>query len=191
MRTLFQIFITILFILALNDIAKGQTLERVFIVNDKDTLKLINKSQVIVTQEYFGVLLEPVSGKPTKFTITVEEIVTEPVITVVNNTDLTFTGLWEHPSGVTYTVSHSSQVGATAKYTFTGNRIEVISDLAPGHGVLEYIINSGSPKSVNLYAATRLNSQIVINETVPSGENTITFKVVSGTVLIDFLRITK
>lgn len=117
--------------------------------------------------------------------------VIEPVITIVNDDKLTYTGAWVIAEGATYSVTYSSDPGAVAKYSFTGNRVEVISDLAPNHGELGYTINSGKEKIVNLYSAVRQNGVVVIEEPVPAGFNTITLRCVSNTVLIDYLRLTK
>lgn len=181
MKTLFQILIAILFILALNDIAKGQDCLPSLIKASKDTTFTITDSNLL--------LVETPDNDTYEVTISFKK--KAPVVTTVNNTELTFTGLWEHPAGATYTVSHSNQVGATAKYSFTGSRVEVISDLDPFHGKIAYTINSGTEKFADLYRATRLNGQVVINEIVPAGFNTITLRVVDKTVLIDYLKITK
>lgn len=129
--------------------------------------------------------------RPTSDTyqVTISFVKRSPVMTIVNDTQLTYTGIWTPASGAWGNIHYSSQVGATAKYSFTGNRVEVISDLDPSHGKLGYTINSGTEKVVDLYRATRLNGQVVINEPVPAGFNTITLRVIDKTVLIDYLRI--
>lgn len=182
--------LALILLLAISDI-KAQTTGYIYLTSD--SAHIINTGKIIVSGDYVNILLEPIPGKVTRWEITRKEEapVIEPVVTIVNNTELTYTGLWEHPAGATYTVSHSNQVGATAKYSFTGNRVEVISDLDPSHGKIGYTINSGTEKFVDLYKATRLNGQVVINEIVPPGFNTITFRVVDKTVLIDYLKITR
>lgn len=180
------------FIVSLSMIVKAQDSAYVYIV--RDSAQLITTNKIIISSEFVNILLEPIPGKVTRWEITRKEEappVIEPVVTIVNNTELTYTGLWEHATGATYSVSHSGTIGATAKYTFTGNRIEVISDMAPGHGVLGFTIDGKPEESVNLYSATRLNGTVVIDRALVSGSHTITFRVVSATVLLDYLRITK
>lgn len=178
------------FIVSLSMIVKAQDSAYVYIV--RDSAHIINTGKIIVSGDYVNILLEPIPGKVTRWEITRKEEapVIEPVVTIVNNTELTYTGLWEHATGATYSVSHSSTIGATAKYTFTGNRIEVISDMAPGHGVLGFTIDGKPEESVNLYGATRLNGTVVIDRELTAGSHTITFRVISNTVLIDFIRVT-
>lgn len=170
-----------LFITCLNFIVSAQDCLPKLIKASKDTTFTLTDSNLLLIERPDNDTYE----------VTISFIKKGPVVTTVNNTELIFTGSWEHPAGATYTVSHSNQVGATAKYSFTGNRVEVISDLDPSHGKIGYTINSGTEKFVDLYRATRLNGQVVINEIVPPGFNTITFKVVSNTVLIDYLTIHK
>lgn len=172
--------LALILLLAISDI-KAQDCLPTLIKASKDTTFTLTDSNLL--------LLERPDNDTYEVTISFRK--KAPVLTTVNNTELIFTGDWEHPAGATYTVSHSNQVGATAKYSFTGNRVEVISDYDPSHGKLGYTINSGTEKFVDLYRATRLNSQVVINEIVPPGFNTITLRVVDKTVLIDYLRISK
>jgi len=149
----------------------------------KDTTFIVDDSNLL--------LIERPTNDEYVVTMNFVRRVIEPVITIVNDDKLTYTGAWVIAEGDTYTVTYSTTPGAVAKYSFTGNRIEVISDLAPGHGNLGYTINSGLEKVVNLYSAVRKNGVVVIDEPVPQGFNTITLRCISGTVLIDYLRISK
>lgn len=192
MKTIFQVLITILFILALSQIAKAQINGYVYLVSD--SARLVTGNQIIVSREYQNIVLEPIPGKATRWTITrVEEvpIVVDPVTTIVNNTELIYVGFWEHPSGTWGTISHSSTIGATARYTFNGNRIEVYSAKDKHHGLLGYTINGGLEKSVNLNSTVREDGVKVIDELLPLGEHTITLRVIDKTVLIDYLKISK
>ena len=182
MKNIIAILICILFIIAC---ANAQDCAFVF-----DKLPIIQKDTVMTWKGLKPVFIE--SGNEVEVTITFKvKAPPVPVVTTVNNTELTFTGSWEHPQGTWGSVSHSSTVGSTAKYSFTGSRVEVISDMAATHGKLGYTINSGVEKVVDLYSADRKNGVIVIDEQVPSGFNTITFRVKSNTVLIDYMRISR
>ncbi len=160
---------------------KGQDCNFVF-----DKLPMIQKDTVLSWKGLKPIFIE--TGEEMGVSISFKKRV--PIITMVNNTELTYTGLWEHPSGTWGTISHSSTPGATAKYIFTGNHVDVFGTFAPHHGVMEYQINSGTPKSINLASPVRQDGVLMISEPVPSGFNTISFKCISGTVLIDYLRIT-
>jgi hypothetical protein len=114
----------------------------------------------------------------------------EPVVTTVEDSQLTYVGAWVKASGATYSVTYSSEVGATARYSFTGNRVQVFCDKASNHGDIGIRINNGIEKTYSLYSPTRMNSQLIFDEPVPPGYNTITLRCVSNTVLIDKLLIT-
>lgn len=155
-----------------------------------DKLPIIQKDTVMTWKGLKPVFIE--SGEEVEVTVTFKvKTPPVPVVTVVNNTELTYSGIWEHWTNGVISISYSITVGATAKYSFTGNRIEVVSDLAPGHGVFSWTIDGIPQENVNLYRATRLNGQTVIEKDIPAGYHTIILTVVSNTVLIDKLIVTK
>jgi len=114
-----------------------------------------------------------------------------PVTTTVEDILLQYSGAWTNASGAWGSVSFSSQVGATAKYSFTGNKVEVIADKAMNHGEVGIKINNNSEEIINLYSPTRINGVVVFDKVIPLGFHTIVFRVISNTVLIDKLITTR
>lgn len=179
--TIIEIILVGVFITCLNFIANAQLCDPTLVRAGRDTTFII--------KDYTLLLLEPFTKEEYDVSIIFKK--KTPTISIVNNTELTYIGIWEHPSGTWGTISHSSNVGSIAKYSFIGNRIEVFGTKASHHGLLGYTINSGTEKNVNLNSINRQDGVLLIDEPVPPGFNTITFRVISNTVLIDYLRITK
>lgn len=109
----FSIFLLILICLFTIFSIRASAQDSGYVYLVRDSAQLITTNKIIVSKEYVNVLLEPIPGKVTRWTITrTEEVpIVIPVVTLVNNTELTYTGFWEHPSGAWGDISHSSTVG--------------------------------------------------------------------------------
>jgi hypothetical protein len=59
---------------------------------------------------------------------------------------------------------YSSQAGATATFTFTGNRVGWLSRLTPSYGSARVYINNVLARTVNLSTATTINKTLVFNQ---------------------------
>lgn len=145
------------------------------------------------TQSKAGLaLLETPNNQDYEVTISYKKkLPPDPVITTVNDIDLEYVGDWYHASGPWGDVSFSSEIGATAKYSSTWNRIQVISDKALNHGEVGIKINNNPEEIINLYSPTRINGVVVYDKVIPLGFNTIAFRVISNTVLIDKIILTR
>lgn len=199
MRTLFQILITIIFILALNEIAAGQVSGYVYLVSD--SARLVTGSHILVSRDYQNIVLEPIPGKVTRWEIKrVEETqVLDSVVTVIDNTeDLSiYRGTWvaavnNNLAFLNKTFHYSFTVGSYIELKFTGRRIEWWGERNLSHGRAEVSIDGVVDRIV---APSGEGPDIVRNKpsyvkTWPvSGEHTIKIKVLdTKSVLHDFFR---
>lgn len=177
------ILITAMLLLILA-ISQAQSLcDPELITASKDTVIILNDSKLL--------LIERPTNELYEVTMTFKKKVMVPVVTIVNDTELQYIGTWNPSVGATWSVTYSSEVGATAFLNFYGNRVEVVADKASNHGKMGVKINNGVEKIVDLYSPTRINGVTVVDELVPMGTNSIQLRVISNTVLIDFIRIHK
>jgi hypothetical protein len=195
MRKLFTFIILIVWILTLYSIrASAQAPDTVTKYITIWDFTRITKDTTF-TQSKAGLsLLETPNNEEWEVTVSYKKKVVvppTPVITTVEDILLQYSGAWTNASGAWGSVSFSSQAGATAKYSFTGNRVQVIADKAMNHGEVGIKINNNSEEIINLYSPTRINGVVVYDKVIPLGFHTIVFRVISNTVLIDKLITTR
>lgn len=154
------------------------------------------------TVRYF----HPPAGKTVRAKMIFEEVTDKPAEPVVETVDanretVQFSGAWTAgqttaAGWLNNTIAYSNTVGETAKYTFTGTGIEVYAETKNSHGTGNITITKGTQviASTNVSFVSQnvvLPAKIFEKKDLPRGEYTITLKVVSGYVLLDYLKVTK
>lgn len=101
-----------------------------------------------------------------------------------SNPSVRYSGKWYTFSAPTYMggVAHaSSATGASATYTFTGKQIAWLSRTGPTQGTARVYINGSLVASVNLYAATQKDKQLVFSKAYSTSATRTIRIVVTGT----------
>lgn len=194
-KNIIAIILALLFILALNDIAKGQDSSYVYLV--RDSAQLITTNKIIVSGEYVNVLLEPIPGKVTRWTITKIEEAPDSVVTVLDNTNLTYSGTWVPAVNnalpfLNKTFHYSYTINSYLELRFTGRRVEWWGERNLSHGRAEVSIDGVIDKIVtpSSEGADIVRGKPSYFKTWPvSGEHVIKVRVMEGkSVLVDFVR---
>ena len=89
------------------------------------------------------------------------------------------TGTWRSATTGAYqgALVYSSTSGSTARFSFTGRQVALISSTGPNRGKAQILIDGTAVATVDLYAATLRQRQLVFVRDVPQGTHTITVKV--------------
>lgn len=191
--------LVLILLLAISDI-KAQDSGYFYLV--RDSAQLITTNKIIVSSEYVNILLEPIPGKVTRWEITRREEIQVPdsVVTVLDNTNLTYTGTWvpavnNNLPFLNKTFHYSSAINAYLELKFTGRRVEWWGERNLSHGRAEVSIDGVVDKVVNPSGegADIVRGKPSYFKTWPvSGDHTIKIRVVEGkSVLVDFIRTVK
>lgn len=109
---------------------------------------------------------------------------------------ISYAGTWAHtgPSAQTTgdyngTISSSQEKGASASVSFTGTTVQWIGEKGPTGGTAEVYLTTVPVATVDEYAATPEDQQLVFSKTVTSGAHTLKIEVTGPTVYIDAINV--
>ncbi len=97
----------------------------------------------------------------------------------VANTAVTLAGTWRYRASVRYSggrMSYANLSGAALEASFTGERIEVISDKDPYRGIAEVYIDGALAGTFDGYAPTTRYQAVVFSADVAPGSHTISIR---------------
>jgi hypothetical protein len=126
----------------------------------------------------------------------------EPVIETIDNIQMIAANGWTRngtattPGWHNNTTAWSATAGATLSYTFTGTKVDLYAERKNTHGKGQIIIMDGNTEvsSVEVdYSLPPHGLQVLIwaSPTLPRKQYTLITRVNSGTVVADYVRITK
>ena len=81
-----------------------------------------------------------------------------------SSTRLTWTGTWSRLASASYwggAEKTTTRAGSTAKLTFTGRRVVLVTRVGPNRGVVAIYVNGAKVATVDLWASTAANRRVV------------------------------
>ena len=116
---------------------------------------------------------------------------------MVNDTELSYDANWYHTTSRGYgdyndDTHHTTTVGATAQYTFTGTGVEYLSERNGDMGNVDVYIDNGFQANVNLYVSGARQAQQVVYAKTGLANGSHTIRIVNRTTsvaIVDALRI--
>ncbi len=86
------------------------------------------------------------------------------------------TGTWRMRSNTVYSgnrMSYSNTAGSSLSATFTGGRVEIVSDMDPYRGQAQVLIDGSSAGTIDCYAPMTRVQAVVFSQDVAQGDHTI------------------
>lgn len=189
--------LALIMLLAISDI-KAQDSAYVYLV--RDSAQLITTNKIIVSSEFVNVLMEPIPGKVTRWTITRTEEQADSMVVLVDDADdkTIYKGAWVNGTYHTFykgTLSYSYTVGAYIEYKFTARKIQWFSERNITHGRAAVSIDGG-PEIILLPSSLGidyLREKASYSQSWPTvGGHTIKIRVLDAkSILHDYFRLVK
>ncbi len=125
-------------------------------------------------------------------------ILIDPIVTTVDDADasINYSGNWNAQSGWSgrymQTIHESSDTDATAEFTFTGSRIELLADLQPWGGTIDvYIDDTLELENVTYTGGPDDYQQVIFAIDLPNGLHTVQIRKTGGEwIYVDAFRYT-